>query len=320
MSNLNGVRVLVTGGNGFIGSHLSKRLIEENADVFVIDKKKIKDTSDKIRYYNADITKFEDIKKIVEKIQPEKIYHLAAYADVRRIPSLMDKMLQVNVLGTVNLLNALDGRYDCFINTGTSEEYGAGQAPFKEDQIPMPVSPYSASKVATTMICQMYNRSLGHPTVTLRPFLIYGPNQSPTMLIPQVILSCLQKKPFKMTKGEQTRDFNYVDDVIDACIKASTTKRAIGEVINIGSGKEYKIIDVVKKIVKMMKNPIKVDVGAKPYRPGEVMHFYSSNIKAKEILGWHPKVDLDEGLRRTIKWYEEAFSELSQSHNQLGCE
>lgn len=191
------------------------------------------------------------------------------------------------------------------MNDLKSSSHGSGPVPFKEEQLSMPISPYSASKASATMFCLMYNKSLRHPIVTLRPFLTYGPNQNPTMLIPQVIISCLEKKTYKMTKGEQTRDFNYVDDVVEGYIKASTTKRAIGEIINLGWGKEYKIIDVVKKIVRMMNNPIKIEVGALPYRPGEVMHFYSSNIKAKEILGWNPKIDLDEGLKRTIEWYTE---------------
>lgn len=306
-SKLKDVRVLVTGAGGFIGSHLTRRLLEGGAEVFAFDtdNKKIKDIADKIKFYNVDITRFKDVKEITDKIQPEKIYHLAACNDVRRLTSLVDKMIQINLQGTVNLLNALDGKYECFVNTGTCEEYGRGHAPFKEEQLPRPISPYSASKASATMFCLMYNKSLGHPIVTLRPFLTYGPNQNPTMLIPQVIISCLEKKTYKMTKGEQTRDFNYVDDVVEGYIKASTTKRAIGEVINLGWGKEYKIIDVVKKIVRMMNNPIKIDVGALPYRPGEVMHFYSSNIKAKEILGWNPKIDLDEGLKRTIEWYTE---------------
>lgn len=302
---MNSKTVLVTGADGFIGSHLTRRLVKEGADVFVfaIGNENIKDISDRIKSYNIDITRFKDVKKIIDKIQPEKIYHLAACTDVRRLLILVDKMVQINLQGTLNLLNALDGRYDCFVNTGTCEEYGNGLTPFKENQLPRPVSPYSASKASATMFCHMYYKSLGHRIVTLRPPVIYGPNERSDMLIPQVILSCLKNQTFKMTKGEQTRDFIYVDDVVEAYIKASTTERAIGEVINIGSGKEYKIIDVVKKIVKMMESPIKIDTGAMPYRPGEIMHFYSSNIKAKKILGWYPRVDLDEGLRRTIKWH-----------------
>jgi len=111
-----------------------------------------------------------------------------------------------------------------------------------------------------------------------------------------------------MTKGEQTREFNYIDDVVQGFILAGTTPEAIGEVINLGSGVEYRIKDVVSMIASLMGSPIKLEIGALPYRPGETMHFYCSNEKAKKILGWRPNVPLEVGLKRTIDWYKESLS------------
>lgn len=307
MNELNNARVLVTGGGGFIGSHLTRRLVNEGADVSIFEISKtdnIKDISDKIDLYKIDVCDFESVKKTIKAIQPEKIYHMSAFTNVERSFLNMDKIIKVNVEGTINLLHALeDLDYNCFINTGTCEEYGDNPAPFTEDQMPNPVSPYSASKVSTTFFCKMLYKTHGCPIVTLRPFLVYGPYQSRSMLIPILITSALLKKEFKMTKGKQTREFNYVDDIVEGFIKASITKKAIGEIINIGNGKEYKVIDVVKKILNLMGNPIKPVVGALPYRPGETMHFYCNNSKARNLLGWEPKADLDAGLKLTIEWY-----------------
>src|SRR5205085_2108423 len=136
-----------------------------------------------------------------------------------------------------------------FVQTGTFEEYGTGPVPFVEDQREEPVSPYSASKAAATHFCQMLHRSLHYPVIVLRPCLMYGPFQSADMFIPSLIDSCLRGQDFPMTSGEQTRDLSYVSDVIEAYLLAIRRPKAIGEVINIGSGQEYKIKDVAKKIV-----------------------------------------------------------------------
>ena len=312
--NLEGIRVLVTGAAGFIGSHLSRELVRRNAEVFLIDRPgtsitRIEDILDKVRVHYVDITDFSSLKNSIREIRPEKIFHLAAYVDVTRDWNIVDEMINVNIKGTLNLLKSLDGvDYDCFVNTGTCEEYGDNPAPFYEDQVPNPVSPYSASKVSATMFCQMLHRTMNLPIVTVRPLLTYGPGQESQMLIPSLIKSVLKGKSFKMTKGEQTRQFNYIDDVVEGFILAGTTPEAIGEVINLGSGAEYRIKDVAKMILNLMGNPIKLEIGALPYRPGETMHFYCSNEKAKKILGWRPMVPLKVGLKRTIDWYKNEFS------------
>jgi len=311
--NLEGTRMLVTGAAGFIGSHLSRELVKRGAEVFLIDKPgisttRIKGILDRVSLHYVDVTDFGSLRNSISEIKPQKIFHLAAYVDVTRDWNIVERMIDVNIKGTLNLLRSLDGvNYECFVNTGTGEEYGDNPAPFRENQVPNPVSPYSASKVSTTMFCQMLHRTMSLPIVTVRPFLTYGPGQESQMLVPSLIKSLLKDKSFKMTKGEQTREFNYIDDVVQGFILAGTTPEAIGEVINLGSEVEYRIKDVVRMIASLMGSSMKLEIGALPYRPTEIMHFYCSNEKAKKILGWRLNVPLEVGLKRTIDWYKNEF-------------
>ena len=156
----------------------------------------------------------------------------------------------------------------------------------------------------------MYKRqTLGLPILTLRPFLTYGPGQESNMLIPSLMKKVLEGEALEMTKGEQTREFNYVDDIVDGFIKASISPEAIGEIINIGNGLEYKIREVVEMVLKLVNSPIKPNLGALAYRPGETWHFYCDNTKARKILCWEPKVDLEDGLKRTINWFQKHYLE-----------
>ncbi len=309
MKPLKGSAVLVTGGLGFIGSHLVRRLMAEGCEVHVFgntETHNVSDILDKIKIHDVDLRRFEDVKRSVEKIKPLKIFHLAAYVNVSRTIE-PEMMINNNFGGTVNLIKAAESvDYDCFINTGTCEEYGTNPVPFTEDQVPNPVSPYSVSKVKTTIFCQSYQKETGRPVITLRPFLTYGPFQRNNFLISYVITSALFKNEIKTTKGEQAREFNYVSDIIDGYVLASMSDSAVGEIINIGNGKEYKIRDVIGKILNLVGSKVKVD-NALPYREGEAMHFYCSNEKARRLLGWRPKTSLDDGLKKTIEWYKQKF-------------
>ncbi len=306
---LRNTKVLVTGVSGFIGSHLARRLVREGAEVHGLARAgsnlwRLGDISNEIIIHHSDIRDFTTIRTVIAVIKPQKIFHLAAYVATTRSPELIDEMVEVNLRGTLNLLRALNWiNYDCFINTGASEDYGDNPAPFREDQIPNPSSPYSASKVSATAFCQMLHKTHGAPIITLRPFLTYGPGQEGSLLIPSLIKKTIMDEEFEMTKGEQTREFNYVDDIVEAYIKASVTPRAIGEIINIGNGLEYKIIDVVEMVLRLMESSLKPRVGALDYRPGEAWHHFCDNTKAKEILGWQPSVNLEDGLKNTINWF-----------------
>lgn len=312
MKSLKGMTVLVTGAAGFIGSHLSRRLIEEKANVYILIKNgtnqfRLHDIIQRLEVRYGDIRDYSFICSYIKNIKPQIIFNLAAFRDVKRDIQLVDPMIDINIKGTMNLLRAAVEEkipLECFVNTGSSEEYGDGTAPFSEDQKEIPVSPYSASKVAATYFCRMLYKSMGVPIVTLRPFLTYGPNQDADMFIPSLIHHCLEKKDFRMTDGDQTRDFIYIDDVIEGYIRAASNTQAIGEVINIGNGIEYKIKDVAEKIVSIMGNPIRLLIGSLPKRHGETKHFFCNNEKAKRLLGWSPKVGLDEGFEKTINWYK----------------
>ena len=308
MTTLEGVCVLITGATGFIGSHLAERLVGEGAEVTLAvepgaSQANIVSILDKVRVHEVDLRDGQTVRQLVREYQPSKVYHLAAVGVTE--PDI-DPLLavQVNVLGTLNLLEALrETDCDCFINTGTCYEYGHNNPPMREDQMVDPINAYAASKSATWLFCNMYHRTHGYPIVTVRPFTVYGPRQSEHALIPQVILSALRGEDFEMTGGEQTRDFTYVDDVVEGYIRASLSEKAIGQTINLGAGEEHAIKDVVLKVLELMNSPVRPLIGALPYRPGEIQRLYADSNKARELLGWQPQVGLEEGLRRTIDWY-----------------
>jgi len=317
------VRVLVTGATGFIGSHLAERLVAEGAKVTLAvepgtNKANVASILDKVRVREVDLREGQMVRQLVRGCRPSKIYHLAAVGVTE--PGI-DPLLavQVNVMGTLNLLEALrETDCDCFINTGTCYEYGYNTPPMHEDQTVDPINTYAASKSAAWLFCNMYHRTRGYPVVTVRPFTVYGPRQSERALIPQTIISALRGEDFEMTGGEQTRDFTCVDDVVEGYIRASLSEKAIGQTINLGTGEERPIKDVVSKVLELMGNPVKPLIGALPYRPREIWRLYSDSSKARELLGWQPQVSLEDGLRKTIAWYSEKFK-VQSSKSKAGA-
>ena len=319
MTTLQDTRVLITGATGFIGSHLAERLAGEGAEVTLAvepgaSKANVADILDRVRVREADLRDVQTVQQLVQGCQPSIVYHLAAVGvtDPGVSPTLA---AQVNVLGTLNLLEALsETELNCFVNTGTCYEYGHNSPPMREDQMVDPVNAYAASKSAAWLFCNMYHRTRGYPIVTVRPFSVYGPRQSERALIPQAIISALcgakgLATGFAMTGGEQTRDFTYVDDVVEGYIRASLAKEAIGQTINLGTGEEHPIKSVVLRVLELTGNPVEPSIGALPYRPREIWRLYSDRGKAAELLDWRPQVGLEDGLRRTVAWYADQKAE-----------
>ena len=285
-----------------------RELIKRGAKVYAFVRAKtdrINELSGEIVVYDVELTNFVKIKEIIGEVQPlEKIYHLAAYPDMKPSFQNTNSTIQVNIQGTMNLLHALaDVDYDAFVHIGSYKEYGNTEVPYKENQQLDPTSPYAVSKAAAEMYCKVYYMIYKYPIVMLRLPTVYGPNQDTNLLIPGTILACLQKKNIEMTKGEQKREVIYVSDIVEAVIKASLKKKAIGEIINVGTGVEYSVREIVLKIIDLMENPIEPIFGALPYRDTEIWHIGGDNSKAREILNWEPKVSLEEGLKKAVEWY-----------------
>ncbi|HYZ91754.1 MAG TPA: GDP-mannose 4,6-dehydratase [Actinomycetota bacterium] len=321
MAALSESRVLVTGASGFIGSHLTRRLVVEGADVHALTPAvssvypgRLLDLRDKITLHEANITDRSAMDDLAKTVRPNVVFHLAAYTHVGKSWQRVDECVQTNVQGTVSLLKALEPvGYERFINTGTSEIYGDIEVPFREDAQVNPCSPYSVSKYAAERFCRMFHQGHGWPIVLVRPFNAYGPAQSPDRIVPETIVRALRKQEMKTTSGRQTREFNYVEDLADGFVKLATTPGIEGELFNLGCGSDVAIRDVVTMILELMGNPIEAQIGALPDRPTEIWRMYSDNTRARERLGWEPKHTLREGLEKTIQWYREELGRNGSS-------
>jgi len=298
--SLKGKRVLVTGSNGFIGSHLINRLIKEKADIYCVDKNK--QENDSVKSYELDIKNFLELKKIIEEVNPEIIFHLAAMINNSREEGIIKEIFEVNTIGTLNLLIAtININYDLLIYTNTFELYGdENQAPFNEEMNPKGISPYSTSKICGEYYCKLFLEIYDKPIISFRLPIVYGPGQKGKMFIPDLMNSIIKRKEFSMTKGKQTRDFIYVDDVIEAFIMACNKKNMKG-IFNLGYGKEISMKEVIETIKKNIDIDIKFD---KPYKEKEIWHYYSDISKIKKELGWEPRTELKEGLRKTLEWWK----------------
>ena len=301
--------VLVTGALGFIGSHLVRRLVREGARVTALvfpdcPRTRLLDIEDKIRIYPVDICDVATLVMMMEEIKPRKIFHLAGITSVDRSPSKLDRTLAVNLGGTLNLFRALARiEYDALVCTCTAEAYGQNQPPFREEMALDPQSPYSLSKAAATLACKTWSNSFGARATILRLFLVYGPGQEEGRFLPQLIKSGLTQQPLRMTSGEQTREYTYIDDVIDSFLLAAEKGRGRGEVINIGTGREISLRDLVTMVGNILGRPVVRSGEPLPYRKNEIWRIIGDHSRAAEELKWHAATDLEIGLEKTIDWY-----------------
>lgn len=303
-------RVLVTGGSGFIGSHLCRRLVQEGAELFVlvkynsaVDNIRLIDVWDKITPIEADIRNSDSL-AIINDIRPQIIYHLAAYNHVGDSFRQIMESVSNNSNGTANLLESYTG-YERFIYISTSEVYGyQTTVPFIETATPFPLSPYAVGKYSGELFSRMKWYSANEPIVVLRPFNAFGPYQSPRAVIAETIIRCLQGEPLITTEGLQTREFNFVHNLVDGFILGGYIPDAIGKIINLGSGREIPINELIQTIHTMTNSKSDLRIGELPTRPGEIMRMCADNNLAHAVLGWSPQVEFEEGLNLTINWYK----------------
>ena len=305
-------RILVTGGSGFIGSHLVHRLLDSGAEVAVtvrygnvMKNERLRDIYSHIRVIEADLRNRGALAQVRE-FRPSTVFHLAAYNHVGESFTQVEECFDVNAKGTANLLDSC-GDVEKFVYMSTSEVYGhQNSVPFVESMNPEPISPYAITKYAGELYCRMKQRIAGMGSIIiLRPFNTFGPYQSTKAIIPELIVNCLQGNPIRSTRGEQTREFNFVDNIIDGLIMAGDHSGKLEGPINVASGDEVQIRAVVEKIASYTHTKSKVEIGALPYRPTEIWRMYADRARAESTLGWKPRVSLDEGLKRTISWFQE---------------
>ncbi|GFP42774.1 hypothetical protein HKBW3C_01898 [Candidatus Hakubella thermalkaliphila] len=306
--------LLVTGATGFIGACLTRRLVKEGAEVHILtrqhsNKWRIHDIIHDVWEHHVDLRESKRLQKIISEIKPKVIFHCATYGGYP-FQQETDKIVETNIIGTVNLVNALSAiDYECFINTGSSSEYGLKSKPMSEDDLLEALTAYGASKAAATLFCQAVARSTQRPIITLRLFSPYGPYEEPTRLIPYVIKCCLSGENPQLTSGEQTRDFVFIEDVIDLYLRVAASPPHPGEIVNVGSGNQWSVREVVEKIMALCGAKVQPLWGATPSRPFETTVWVADISKAKAILNWVPQTSLDEGLSRTITWHRSWISE-----------
>jgi nucleoside-diphosphate-sugar epimerase len=214
-------------------------------------------------------------------------------------------MVKTNITGTLNLLNASKNiNYNIFINTGSSSEYGIKNAPMRETDLLEPISFYAAAKASSSLLCQVFSKEYKKPIVTFRPFSAYGPYEGKDRFVPTIINAVINNESIKLTSGNQRRDFIFVQDIVDAYIKAlSCGNKLSGQILNIGTGIEYSNDEVVKSLFRVADKQVRVEKGAYPQRLWDTSHWVASISKTKKLLNWKPKFTLTQGLRYTYNWF-----------------
>lgn len=317
------MKILVTGADGFIGSHLVDRLISDGYNVTALCQYNSFNSVGNLSYIEKKKLKsleiiFGDIrdKNFIEKNFKKKnfIFHLAALIGIPHSYESYYSYLDTNVLGTLNILDHVRKTDSFLVHTSTSEVYGSAQYFPMDEKHPINAqSPYAATKVAADQLSMSFQRSYGLPITTIRPFNTFGPRQSNRAIIPTIINQAISGSKFiNLGNINTTRDLTYVSDTVDGFIRCiANSNKIIGDTINLGSGYDISIKNLAKRIIKIFDKNLKVKTDKNRIRPkkSEVSKLLSSNKLAKSKLKWTPKYSgkkkLDLGLKKTIKWFSE---------------
>ncbi len=309
--NTKGKKILITGATGFIGANLVRHFLKRGAIISIFKRQqsnlwRINDILNQILIYDVDLLDYTVVNKAVKRIKPDVILHTAAYGGYITQDDL-SLTLKINFNATINLLDSCSKRgFELFVNTGSSSEYGIKEVPLRESDSLAPMMPYGISKAAASIFCQYIAKKDNLPIVTLRLFSPYGYFDDGSRAVSYIILSCLKNKRVNICSPKAVRDFIFIDDVINAYEKALERSSSIsGGIFNIGSGKQYSIEKLARKIVAAVGNKISVKYSMKPFIRIEPKSWVADISKSHIGLKWEPKVNIDEGLRKTIIWFRE---------------
>ena len=317
-------RVLLTGGAGFIGSHLTERLLRDGRDVVVVDnldpyydvrlKRKnlqaveeaaASDGAGEYAYVDADVTDLPALRRIIDDHEPQAIFHEAAQAGVRASVDDPFKPNRVNVVGTMNVLVAArDAGVERVVNASSSSVYGTvAYLPFDEHHPLRPVSPYGVSKLAAEHYCRVFTEVYGISTISLRYFTVYGPRMRPDLAVPRFSKRLLRGiPPVIFGDGEQTRDYTFVDDIVEANVRLLDPRVELkGQAINIGSSQRISINDLLDVLRDLIGS--EVDAEYEDRAVGDARDTWASIEEARRLINYEPSTTLEQGLTSFLLWF-----------------
>lgn len=300
---------LITGGYGFIGSHLVRRLLKLQAKIVLFIRAsssswRLNDILKNIVSYEVDIRDKKQVQDAIKKISPDYIFHLAAYG-VNSADSDYMHAIETNIIGTCNIIQAAKF-VNCkkVINMGSSSEYGNKLEPIHENMLLTPVDIYGSTKAASTILAHQIASENNINLITLRPFGIFGEAEEPHKLFSYIILQVLQNKDVNLTLCNQLRDYCYIENIIDACILAVENTNVQNEIFNIGSGNIYPLKYYVELLFKHLNTNSTPNYGAFSTRTNERWIPEANIQKIKSSLSWEPKINIEDGIIKTITWYK----------------
>ena len=308
--------VLVTGAGGFIGSHLTERLVTLSANVRALVRYNSSgtwgwlDTStarDEIEVVSGDIRDRDSIGQAFKGV--DVVFHLAALIGIPYSYSTPLAYVRTNIEGTLNVLQlARQSDVGLTVHTSTSEVYGSARyVPIDEEHPLQGQSPYAASKIGADYMVDSYHRSFGLPVTTVRPFNAYGPRQSDRAIVPTIVTQALSASEVRLGNLSPTRDLTYVTDTAEGYILVAESPEAVGQTINIGSGREISIRELAETILRLSGRNVPIVLDDERVRPegSEVERLCADSSKALRISGWRPKISLQKGLADTMDWIKD---------------
>jgi nucleoside-diphosphate-sugar epimerase len=302
-ADLASLRVVVTGATGFLGGHVLRMLRAAGASVIaVVDRKRDRSRHGAALDAVQTIWFDRDAEMVaaVRAAQPEYVIHLHAVVTTERTEAAVARTLEANLMPSLNLMIACgEMKVKRLILMGSGEEFGPVTGPFDDYTIADPPSPYGASKAAVTGYAKMFYNAFHLPVVVLRPSVVYGPGQSPRMLVPVVLQALLEGREIAVTEGRQTRDFVYAEDVARGILCSLLAEGIDGHAYNLGSGEVVTVKDCLERIERMTGRAGLIRYGAIPYKTGEIFSYEPRVEKTYAALNWRPVYSLDEGLART---------------------
>ena len=310
-----GKKVLVTGAGGFIGSHLVETLVEQGSRVRAFVRYNSRgepgllaqlpeDRQQQIEVIAGDLRDLPTVRRAVEGVS--HVFHLGALIAIPYSYVNPEEVVTTNVLGTLNILTATrDAGTERIVHTSTSEVYGTAlRVPIDESHPLQGQSPYSASKIGADKVAESFHLSFDLPVVTLRPFNTFGPRQSTRAVIPTVITQALTQPVVRLGNLDAIRDLTYVSDTVNGFLTVAAAGGVEGETFNLGTGREVTIGQLANKIIELVGNDVTIEIDQQRIRPdkSEVQRLMSDYSRAKDRIGWEPRVSLEQGLGHTIAW------------------